>query len=106
MGDIVARKLRKEDILCALNRHAVDDHFTAHRCLPEGHVEYMVQTERNQRALDHAVDPGAGVARFENQSAQRGNTRLYERPEVEHADADEQIDGGADDGNKAGAAEE
>ena len=66
----------------------------------------MVEAEGDQGALHQAVDEGAGVARADDQVAQHADADLDHRPDVEHGDAHQQVDGGADDGDKAGAAEE
>ena len=99
-------QLGKEDVLRALHEHAVDGGGAAECGLPEGHIEHMVQTEGDERTLDDAVDPGACIARARDQIAQQRDPALHDRPEIEHHDADDQIDRGGNDGHKAGAAEE
>ena len=99
-------QLGEEDILRALDGDAVDDRGAAHSGLPEGHIEYVVQAEGDQGALQDAVDPGAGVARLEDQIAQGGNAHLDHRPDIEHGDAHNHKHNGGYDGDKPGAAEE
>ncbi len=99
-------QLRKKDVLCALNGHAVDDSGTAHSGLPEGHIEHMVQAEGDQRTLQNSVNPGARVAGPDDQIAQSRNAGLDDGPDVEHGDAHHHEDGGRDDGDEPCAAKE
>ena len=99
-------QLGKEDVLCTLDQLAADHCRAAERGLPERDIEYMVQAERDERTLDEAVQPGACVARCENEAAQGVDTGLDDRPDVVHRDTDNQINRSRDDRDKAGAAEE
>ena len=99
-------QLGKEDVLCAGHGDAIDDGGAAHSGLPERHIEHMMQSKGDQRTLQQTVNKGACVAGSQHQCAQRGNTALHHRPDIEHGNADHQIHDGADDGHEAGAAEE
>ena len=99
-------QLREEDVLRALHGDAVHHGGAAHRGLPEGNVEHVMQAEGNEGAFRHAVDPGAHVAGTDDQIAQQRDGVLDHRPDVEHGDAHHQEHGGGDDGNEPGAAEE
>ena len=99
-------QLGEVDVLGTLDHHLVDDGGAAHGGLPEGHIEHMVQAEGDQGPLGDAVDPGADVAGAQDQIADQGDALLDQGPDVEHGDADQHIDGGGDDGDEAGAAEE
>ena len=66
----------------------------------------MVQSKRNQRTLQQAVNKGACVAGSQHQCTQRGNTALHHRPDIEHGNADHQIHNRTDDGHKACTAKE
>ena len=79
-------KLCKEDILSALNNLTGHFHRTAHRRLPEGEIEYMVQSERDQRTLDNTEDQRSEVACSCDKSSQSIDSVLYKRPYKIHYD--------------------
>src|SRR5699024_8328229 len=106
LGGCLGGQFRKEDVLGALDGDTVDDSGTAHSGLPEGHIAHMVQAEGDQGTLDEAVKPGAHITGTQHQVAQRTDPRLDHVPDVAHAAAHHQIDGGGDDGHEAGAAKE
>ena len=83
-------QFRKENVLCAENRLSGNDCGTSHFRLPEGHIEHVVQSKGNQSTFNNAVNPRADVAGTENQISQRGNARLYHRPDKEHDNTDNQ----------------
>ena len=85
---------------------SVDHHGTAQFCLPERHIEYVVQTERNQSTFQNAVDPCAGVTGVEHQCSQIGDSQLDNRPQVKHDDADDQIDYSGNNGHEPCSAKE
>ena len=64
-----------------------------------------MQAERDERALDEAVQPGAGIARGEHERAQRVDAGLDHRPDEIHGNTDQQVDGCGNDRHKARAAE-
>ena len=80
-------QLCEEDVLRALHGDAVHHGGAAHRGLPEGNVEHVMQAEGNEGAFRHAVDPGAHVAGTDDQIAQQRDGVLDHRPDVEHGDA-------------------
>ena len=105
MRDARGCQLGKEDVLRAFDQCAADHGRTAERGLPERDIEHMVQAERDERALDEAIQPGARIARGEHERAQRVNAGLDHRPDEVHRNADQQIDRRGDDRHKARAAE-
>ena len=84
-------KLGEEDVLAALYQLACHFHGASHCSLPEGHVEYVMQAEGNQRTLDDTEDQGSDVAAAGYQAAQGVDAVLYHRPYEVHGDADEHI---------------
>ena len=98
-------QLGKEDILRTLYQHTVDHSGAAQRGLPEGDVEHVMQAERNERALDKAIQPGAGIAGGQHKAAQRVDAGLNDRPDVVHRNANDQINRRRDNRHKACAAE-
>ena len=96
----------EEDVLGPLHGHTVDDGSAAHRGLPERNVKHMMQAEGNEGTLDQAIDPGSCITGTDDQIAQQRDAVLYHRPDIEHGNAHHQIHRRADDGDKAGAAEE
>ena len=106
MNDIRGGELREEDVLTTLDELSVDHHGAADTRLPEGEVEDVVQTERNERALDDAEDERTDVARPRNETAEGEDALLGERPDEVHGDADKEKDHRRDDRDEARSAEE
>ena len=73
-------KLCKENILSALNHLSGNFHRTAYGCLPERHVEYVMQTKRDQSSLNKSEDQGSYISGTCYQSAQCVNSVLDNRP--------------------------
>ena len=99
-------KLGKEDVLRALYQLPRDVGGTSQSGLPEGDIKNMVQAERDERALNEAVQPGARVAGSQNKAAQRVDTGLDDRPDIIHDDTDHQINRRGNNRHEARAAEE
>ena len=96
----------EEDVLRTGNHVAVDHHGTAQFRLPERHIEHVMQSERDQRTFQNTIDPCTGVTGVKNQCTQMRDAGLYDRPEIEHDNAHDQINHGRNDRDKACAAEE
>ena len=106
VGDGGIGQLGEEDVLSAGDHGAGHLHGTAHGSLPEGEIEHVVQAEGDEQALDEAKEEGAEVARTVHQHAKGVDAGLNGLPDKEHQNAHQSKDQGADDGHKAGAAEE
>ena len=92
MSDISGvRKLRKEDILSSLHHLSRYFHGSAHRSLPEGHIEHMMKPEGNQGSLNKAEDQGSHIPGACDKTSQRVNTILYHRPYKKHQDSHKHI---------------
>ena len=105
-GGGLGGQLGEEDVLRTGDGHTVDDGSAADRRLPERHIEDVVQAEGDEGTLQQTVQEGACVTGSQNQTAQRSDTRLDDRPDIEHRNADDEVGDGADDGNEPGAAKE
>ena len=99
-------KLCEKDILAALYHLSCHFHGASHCSLPEGHVEYVMQAEGNQRTLDDTEDQGSDVAAAGYQTAQSIDAVLYHRPCEVHQDADEHVYYRRDNRNETRAAKE
>ena len=92
MLDVRSGQLGEEDVLRALHQRAAHHGRASERGLPERNIEHMVQTERDERALNKAVQPGAAIAGREDKAAERVDAALNHRPDIIHCDAHHQVD--------------
>ena len=80
-------QLSEEDILSAFHDLSCDLHCSAHCCLPERKVEYVVQAEGDERTLDDTEDQSSDVARSRDETAQCVDPVLDHRPDKIHQDS-------------------
>ena len=99
-------EFREENVLRAFHKNAVDHHGAADTCLPERHVEDVVQTERDERTLDAAVNECPEVSCRLDNAAQCVDAALDDRPYHEHQRADDDAADHADDGHETRSGEE
>ena len=106
MRDIRRSELGKEDVLAALNELSIDHHRAADARLPERQIEYVMQSERDERTLDDTENQRADVARTRDEAAECENAILRNRLDEVKRNADKEVDDRRDDGDEARTAEE
>ena len=99
-------KLRKENILTALYHLSCYFHRTANGCLPEWHIEYVVQTKRNQCTFDQTKNQCSHIAGACYQTAQSVNSSLNYRPYKVKKDSDKHIHDRGNDRYETGSSKE
>ena len=99
-------QLREEDVLSAEILDAVDDLRAADCCLPERKIEDVMETERNQRALDDTKSERSEITGVRHRRAERVDAETDIRPHEIHQDTDKCVRDRRDDRNEAAAAEE
>ena len=98
------KECREENILRAVDHHAVDERRAAHARLPEGEVENVVESEGDEYSLDKTVNCRADIARVQNKIAESEYPLLNEGPDEEHKRADSDVNDGWNDRHEARAA--
>ena len=99
-------EFRKENVLRAHNGLTVDNSRAAKTRLPEGQVEDMMQTKRNQSTFTATKEECAEVARRLNDAAECEDTRLHNRPNKVHDDAGHRAENHTNNRDKARTAKE
>ena len=100
------RQFRKENVLRAHDSLSVDDSRAAKTSLPERQIENVVQAKGDKCTFTAAEEEGAEVARSLNDTAERENARLNERPHEIHDDAHDNAENHTNNRDKTCAAEE
>ena len=99
-------KLCKENVLRAHDSLSVDDSRAAKTSLPERQVENMVQAKGDKCTFATPEEESAEIARSLNDTAERENARLNERPHEIHDDAHDNSENHTNNRDKTCAAEE
>ena len=86
------RKLCEENILSALHHLSCHFHGTSDCCLPERHIEYVMQTKWNQCSLNQTENQRSDITGAGYQATQRINAVLYNRPYKIHYNSHKHID--------------